>query len=108
VRLSLVKQTVEGLLDAVDQFPSTDSLTYEQHTAFALELAARALLGHLDRAEELLPLFVKKFESVAEKVSCETLKLQCPFVVERVVVTMLRACIHLYQVPSVRNGFEFI
>jgi brefeldin A-resistance guanine nucleotide exchange factor 1 len=99
-RLPIVKQSIVRLLENVDKFPKKDSPTYEQHTAFALELAARALLASRDRAIELLPLFLAKFDSVASKIKGKE-ELPVPFLVERVVVTILRTSIHLYGVPQV-------
>jgi brefeldin A-resistance guanine nucleotide exchange factor 1 len=99
-RLPIVKQSIVRLLENVDKFPKKDSPTYEQHTAFALELAARALLASRDRAIELLPLFLAKFDSVAAKIKGKE-ELPVPFLVERIVVTILRSSIHLYGVPQV-------
>jgi brefeldin A-resistance guanine nucleotide exchange factor 1 len=99
-RLPIVRQSIVRLLENVDKFPKKDSPTYEQHTAFALELAARALLASRDRAIELLPLFLAKFDSVAAKIKGNE-ELAVPFLVERVVVTILRSSIHLYGVPQV-------
>jgi brefeldin A-resistance guanine nucleotide exchange factor 1 len=99
-RLPIVKQSIVRLLENVDKFSKKDSPTYEQHTAFALELAARALLASRDRAIELLPLFLAKFDSVASKIKGKE-ELPVPFLVERVVVTILRSSIHLYGVPQV-------
>jgi brefeldin A-resistance guanine nucleotide exchange factor 1 len=102
MKLPLVKQCVKGMLEAVDKIPSTYSPTYEQHTAFALELATRALLANRERSMELLPFFLPKFEAVAAKVGrYENEQVMYPFLVERVIVTILRTSIHLFQVPQV-------
>jgi hypothetical protein len=104
-RLPIVKHAIHRLLERVDEFSaSVDSPMYEQHTAFALELAARTLLANRDRATELFPLFFAKFESVAAKINKQEV-LSVPFLVERVVVTILRSNIHLYAIPQVGQTF---
>lgn len=104
VRLPLVRQVVKSLLESVDKFPANDSPKFEQHQAFALELAARVLLANKDRAKELLPLFLPKFEAVANKtMSMEGRAVPYPFLVERIIVTVLRTSIHLFQVQEVRH-----
>ena len=102
VRMPIVKQSVVRLLESVDQFPATPGNAYEQHTAFTLELAARALLMSQERARELLPLFLSKFNSVMKK-SRRVDTVILPFIVERMVVTILRTCIHLYSIPPVSS-----
>lgn len=102
LRLELVKQSLKGMLDSIDKLPPNPSPTYEQHIAFALELAARALLADPSRAAELFPFFLVKFQSIAQKLSKLKKAISVPFLTERVVVTILRASIHLYQIPEVR------
>jgi hypothetical protein len=75
--------------------------TYEQHIGFALELAARALLASNERAAELFPFFLVKFQSIVAKLKKLRGPISVPFLMERVVVTMLRASIHLYNIPDV-------
>merc|ERR1712029_398966 len=104
LRLQLVKQSLKGLLDSIDEIPSKPSPTYEQYHAFALELAARTLLASSEeRAQELFPLFQTKFRSVAQKLSKLNRPVPVPFLVERVVVTILRSSIHLYKIPKMRQ-----
>ncbi|KAG7372061.1 RalF-like Dot/Icm system translocated protein [Nitzschia inconspicua] len=103
LRLQLVKQSLKGMLDSIDKLPSNPSPTYEQHIAFALELAARALLADTSRAVELFPFFLVKFQSLAQKLSKLKKAIPIPFLTERVVVTILRASIHLYQIPEMRT-----
>jgi len=103
MKLPLVEHCIKNLLDAVDKFPQKDSPLYEQHTAFALELAVRALLADRDRAKELLPFFMPKFQSVASQASkYDQGDLPVPFLIERVVVTILRTSIHLFSNPEFR------
>eukprot|EP00934_Nitzschia_sp_Nitz4_P008207 Nitzschia sp. Nitz4//scaffold16_size188269//67850//72484//NITZ4_001790-RA/size188269-augustus-gene-0.91-mRNA-1//-1//CDS//3329538514//8197//frame0 len=112
VKLPIVMNCVKALLDGVDKFPPGDSPSFEQHQAFALELAARALLANRDRAVDLLPFFLPKFEAVMTRVTGKLEgEVPYPFLVERVVVTILRASIHLYPVQSLRpkiRGFLYL
>jgi len=104
LRLELVKQSLKGLLDSIDEVPSKPSSTYEQHHAFALELATRTLLASNDeRAQELFPLFLTKFHSLAQKLRKLQRPVSVPFLAERVVVTILRSSIHLYKIPTMRQ-----
>jgi brefeldin A-resistance guanine nucleotide exchange factor 1 len=106
LRTQLVKQSLKGLLDSIDEIPMKPSPTYEQHHAFALELAARTLLeSNEERAQELFPLFLTKFHSIAQKLSKLERPVPVPFLVERVVVTILRSSIHLYKIPTVSRLF---
>jgi brefeldin A-resistance guanine nucleotide exchange factor 1 len=106
LRTQLVKQSLKRLLDSIDEIPSKPSPTYEQHQAFALELAARTLLeSNEERAQELFPLFLTKFHSIAQKLSKLERPVPVPFLVERVVVTILRSSIHLYKIPTVSRLF---
>jgi brefeldin A-resistance guanine nucleotide exchange factor 1 len=101
LRLQLVQQSLKGLLQSIDKIPSKPSPTFEQHQAFALELATRALLNSDDRAQVLFPIFLSKFNSVAQKLSKLKRPIPVPFLMERVVVTILRSSIHLYHIPAV-------
>jgi brefeldin A-resistance guanine nucleotide exchange factor 1 len=103
LRLQLVQQSVKGLLESMDQLPSKPSPIYEQHQAFALELAIRALLASNERAQELFPLFLTKFQSIAQKLGKSQKPVSVPFLVERMIVTILRSSIHLYDIPTVSD-----
>lgn len=106
LRTQLVKESLKGLLDSIDEIPIKPSPAYEQHHAFALELAARTLLeSNEERAQELFPLFLTKFHSIAQKLSKLERPVPVPFLVERVVVTILRSSIHLYKMPTVSRLF---
>jgi golgi-specific brefeldin A-resistance guanine nucleotide exchange factor 1 len=105
VRMSIVKQSVSQFLESADQFPPTPGYAYEQHTAFTLELAARALLMSQERARDLLPMFLAKFTSAIKKCRRGD-SVYLPFIVERMVVTVLRTCIHLYSIPAVSDKPE--
>jgi len=103
LRLQLVKHSLKGLLESIDVIPSKPSPTFEQHQAFALELAARALLNSDERAQVLFPIFLAKFKSVVQKLSKLKRPVPVPFLMERVVVTILRSSIHLYKIPAMRQ-----
>jgi hypothetical protein len=98
-KLPAAERTIRSLLDTVDQYPFKKDPVLEQHAIFSLELAARALLSNRDRAPEFFNLFLNKFESILGRVSEK--KVPSPFVIERIVVTILRCSIHLYELPEV-------
>lgn len=106
LRLALVKQSLNGLLQSIDLIPPKPSPTFEQHQAFALELAARALLNSDDRAQVLFPMFLSKFNSVVQKLNKLKRPVPVPFLMERVVVTILRSSIHLYHIPAMRQDLK--
>lgn len=93
---------IEALLNAIDEYPYDDDPVMEQRAIFSLELAARALLTNREKAPELFSLFLMKFENVLSKVDDN--RIPCPFMVERVVVTILRCSIHLYDIPEVGHS----
>lgn len=98
-KLPIAEQTIKALLEAVGNYPYNDDPVLEQHAVFSLELAARALLSNRRRATKLFPLFLNTFETILTGIY-ET-NLRATFVVERVAVTVLRCCIHLYDLPEV-------
>jgi brefeldin A-resistance guanine nucleotide exchange factor 1 len=98
-KLPAAEKTIISLLDTVDQYPFKKDPVQEQRAIFSLELAARALLSNRDRAPELFILFLNKFESILGRVTDK--KVPSPFVIERIVVTILRCSIHLYDLPDV-------
>ena len=102
-KLPVAEQTIRSLLDVVDEYPYADPVA-EQHAIFSLELAARALLSNRERAVEIFPVFLQKFESVLGKVSDTSVP--SPFVIERIVVTILRCSIHLYDVEELRPNLR--
>uniref|UniRef100_A0A7S1ZBD9 SEC7 domain-containing protein n=1 Tax=Ditylum brightwellii TaxID=49249 RepID=A0A7S1ZBD9_9STRA len=107
-----------------------EDLLFEHNAVFALELAARALLSNQQHAPTLYPMFLSKFQSIlvpersdAQQQQHESLSpcpkgtkkesssqrhlssaaLRAPYIMERVVVTILRSCIHLYDAPGMRQ-----
>lgn len=103
-KLPAAEHTVRALLEAVDEYPYDDDPVLEQHAIFSLELAARALLSNRDKAPELFTLFLAKFESILSRIGENYIP--APFVVERVVVTVLRSSIHLYDLPELRPNLR--
>ena len=104
--LPLAKQTIRALLDAIDAYPYFDDPIFEQHAVYSLELALLALISNRDRAADLYDLFLAKFDSVLSSgprsEGQQEKNMPTPFLMERVVVTILRSCIHLYDIPEVR------
>jgi brefeldin A-resistance guanine nucleotide exchange factor 1 len=81
--------------------------SYEENAVFVLELAARLLISNRSHSNDLLPLFISKFDLLTStqdqgKADTSILGLNFPYLLERVVVTILRAVIHLYDVPDIR------
>jgi brefeldin A-resistance guanine nucleotide exchange factor 1 len=103
--LPMAKQTISALLDAIDVYPYFDDPVFEQHAVYSLELALLALISNRDRAGELFPLFLPKFETVlksrTEDMQDVDPNIPTQFLMERVVVTILRSSIHLYEEPEV-------
>ena len=102
--------TIQSLLEVVDQYPYEENPVAEQHAIFSLELAARALLSNRDKAPEIFPMFLEKFENILGKISES--HIPSPFVIERIAVTILRCCIHLYEIdamrPTLRTSLQLI
>jgi golgi-specific brefeldin A-resistance guanine nucleotide exchange factor 1 len=92
--------SIRAFLNVVGRYPYDDDPVQEQRAVFALELATRALLSNKQQAPESFALFLSQFERILGQVR-ETL-MPAPFVLERLVVTVLRACIHLYEHQEVR------
>ena len=83
---------------------SSDPL-YEENAVFVLELAARLLVSNRGHSAELLPLFVSKFEVLfsgrgKDDDNTAVIGLSFPYLLERIIVTILRAAIHLYDIPD--------
>jgi len=114
--LSFASQMLRTLLDSRDLGDSnvfnadaTHPL-FEHHAVFALELATRALLWNRPRASDLFPIFQSKVEAILllgiSQMQNEGSTTNIPFLMERAVITILRAFIHLYDIPQVsqRDG----
>ena len=94
-------QTIDQLLGPLDRYPFENDPTGEQNAVFSLELAARALLSYSGRSEQSFLPFLSKFESILCKIAADDEEIPSPFVIERIVVTILRSCIHLYSFDEV-------
>jgi hypothetical protein len=94
--------TIQTLLDGLDAYPFENNPAGEHHAVFTLELAARALLSNRERASDLFILFLSQFERLLVKAKDPDTEIPAPFVIERIVVTILRSSIHLYEFPEVR------
>jgi len=94
--------------DGDDEEITSDPL-FEHNSVFVLELAARLLIANRVHAAELYPIFLTKFQQLISPQAVETngssesvvLGLKFPYILERIVVTILRACIHLFDVPEI-------
>lgn len=102
------KNVVTSLLDFADPTLSREETEgsdplFEYHAVFALELAARGLVANRNRALELYPLFQEKLHCIFSLKSDFEQKTShhYPYLVERALVTILRACIHLFDIPAV-------
>ena len=105
------KRILTELLDAMFPSRNIDELTsdplFEHNSVFVLELAARLLISNRVHATDLYPLFFAKFQRLfthldSNDASSESsiIGLKFPYILERVVVTILRACIHLFDMPE--------
>lgn len=103
-KLPVAETTVHNLLNIVDGYPYQDDPVAEQHAIFSLELAARALLSNREKAVEIFPTFLAKFENILGQISEESIP--SPFVIERIVVTILRCSIHLYDMEELRPNLR--
>jgi len=111
--LPLAMKTIRALLDTIDAYPYHEDPVFEHHAVFSLELAARAFFANRDRAVEIFPMFYTKFQTVLAASHGESHENEpTPFLTERIVVTILRACIHLYDIaevrPSLRSSLELL
>ena len=111
--LLLATKIIRNLLDARDlgdpNVVNQDKFhpLFEHHAVFALELATRTLLWNRRLATDLFPIFRSKLELMLshankENNADEGSSEQISFLIERGVVTILRAFIHLYDIPEVR------
>mmetsp|Transcript_12572 Transcript_12572/g.14372 ORF Transcript_12572/g.14372 Transcript_12572/m.14372 type:complete len:534 (-) Transcript_12572:161-1762(-) len=113
--LPFVEQTIHTLLDAIDALSYFDDAIFEQYAIYSLELALQALLSKPDRAIKLFDLFLDKFVSLMDKSSSSSSQEEGEeeegnniqeeekaFLRERVCVTILRLCIHLFHIPQLR------
>jgi len=111
--VAMAKRILQAMLgsmfpDEDDEDMTSDPL-FEHNSVFALELAARLLISNRVHAAELYPIFLTKFQELISPQVVETngssesviLGLKFPYILERVVVTILCACIHLFDIPDI-------
>ena len=109
------KRILCALLESVFPDGDTDELAsdplFEHNSVFVLELSARLLISNRIYAAELYPIFLAKFQQLLspqlargapEGTESVIYGLKFPYVLERIVVTILRACIHLFDMPEPR------
>jgi hypothetical protein len=95
--------------------PDEDALAdplFEYNAVFILELAARFLISNRKNATELYSIFLSKFELffspiptkdvMSESNEHNILGLNFPYILERIIVTILRSCIHFFDIESSR------
>ena len=111
--IGLAKRILFALFDSMipdedDGEALTDPL-FEYNAVFVLELSARFLISNRNNAAELYPIFLSKFEQLlSQKPSQDDsrehniLGLKFPYVLERIIVTILRSCIHFYDIDNNR------
>lgn len=97
---SYAAQVVSALLTPVESYPYEGNPVGEQCAVYSLELATRTLLSSRDNSLELFTLVLKSFEGILSGVSEKSVP--APFIIERMVVTILRASIHLYDQEELR------
>ena len=92
----------QGLGDGLSTGGAEDPM-FEHHAVFALELSFRYLISNRDKGAELFPSFMPRFERLLH--AGEEADPVNPYLMERGVVTILRSCIHLWDIPEVSSYF---
>ena len=92
----------QGLGDGLSTGGAEDPM-FEHHAVFALELSFRYLISNRDKGAELFPSFMPRFERLLH--AGEEADPVHPYLMERGVVTILRSCIHLWDIPEVSSYF---
>jgi hypothetical protein len=103
------KRILAAMLDAMVPGENIEEMTsdplFEHNSVFVLELAARLLISNRIHARELYPMFFSTFQKLMDPSEnppgSGIVGLKFPYILERIVVTILRACIHLFDVPEV-------
>ncbi|KAL7540223.1 hypothetical protein ACHAXR_009956 [Thalassiosira sp. AJA248-18] len=102
--VAMAKRILCAMLGSIgDEEEITSDPLFEHNSVFVLELAARLLFSNRVHAAELYPIFFAKFQHMISKddsSGCTISELRFPYILERIVVTILRACIHLFDVPD--------
>lgn len=105
---AMAKRILTAMLDAMFSDGNVEEMMsdplFEHNSVFVLELAARLLISNRVHAGELYPIFFSKFQKLMDSSDASDsaiVGLKFPYILERIVVTILRACIHLFDVPEV-------
>ena len=101
----IVKNSIAALLNVASNVESYDSNDcsglFEHHAVFALELAYRSLFSNRDHSSQLYSMINAKFEEIL----CNALidvddsegTVIYPYLLERMIITVLRSCIHMFD-----------
>lgn len=96
-----IKQMLCALLEETRSKGGSD-LIFEHHAVYCLELSSRLLFNNMEFAQDLYPLFINRFEGSLLMENGKQNFIH-PFLVERVVVTILRCSIHMIDRVEMRH-----
>lgn len=107
--IRLAKRILFALFDSMipDEEALSDPL-FEHNAVFVLELSARFLISNRNNAAELYPIFLSKFELLLsprqsqDSHEHDIFGLKFPYVLDRIIVTILRFCIHFFDIENSR------
>ena len=106
---SILLALVEGIIPDEDNAEATSDPLFENNAVFVLELLARFLISNRSDAADLYPLFLSKIEifflpneEEEDLHKHRVLGLKFPFILERIIVTILRFYIHFFDIESGR------
>ena len=110
--IELAKRILFALLDSMipgdDDAETLSDPLFENNAVFVLELSARFLISNRNNAAKLYPIFLSKFELLLSPKQDQDsheqsiLGLKFPYILERIIVTILRSCIHFYDIENSR------
>ncbi|KAK1737469.1 guanine nucleotide exchange factor [Skeletonema marinoi] len=109
--MELAKRILFALFDSMipdeDDAEALSDPLFENNAVFVLELSARFLISNRNNAAELYPIFLSKFELLLSPKPGQDpheniLGLKFPYVLERIIVTVLRSCIHFFDIENNR------
>eukprot|EP00986_Skeletonema_menzelii_P019118 scaffold27064_cov167-Skeletonema_menzelii.AAC.20 len=109
--IGLAKRILFALFHSMipDEDDALSDPLFESNAVFVLELAARFLISNRNNAAELYPVFLSKFELLLSPKSSQDdshehhiLGLKFPYVLERIIVAILRSQIHFYDIENCR------
>lgn len=110
--IELAKRILFALFDSMipdkDDAEALSDPLFENNAVFVLELSARFLISNRNNADELYPIFLSKFQMLLSPKQDQDLQehdilgLRFPYLLERVIVTILRSCIHFFDIENSR------